>query len=195
MKLSVLIPSIPSRFDRMITLYNEIQSQCTGREVEILCFVDNKKRSIGYKRDALTQLAQGDYLTFIDDDDWVEPIYIEEIMQAINTGADVLCPKISCIVNQGNEFIVNYSIHNQNEEARIIKGVWVDVTRKPLHNCIWKSSIAKSEHFPDASYGEDGHWAKRLHGKVKSEHIINSIISHYTYDKAITEAALIFPKD
>ena len=193
MKLSVLIPSIPSRIAAMYKLFNDIETQSKGKDIEILSFMDNKKRSIGYKRDALVQIARGDYLTFIDDDDYIKPVYISAILKAIESGSDVLSPKIECTINGGNKFIAIHSILNENQEARTTNGTWINVTRKPLHNSIWKSSLAKSERFPDASYGEDGHWAKRLWPKVKTETIIDEIISGYRFDKEITEAEYIFP--
>ena len=50
-KLSVLIPSIPSRFKRFQKLFEKINAQATN-EVEIFGLFDDKKRSIGHKRDA-----------------------------------------------------------------------------------------------------------------------------------------------
>lgn len=193
MKLSILIPSIPSRIVRMTKLYGNIYIQSENHDVEILCLIDNKKRTIGQKRDALVQMANGEYLTFVDDDDHIKPCYIEQILKSVDSGKDVICPKIECSINGGNKFIASHSILYENQEARIIDGKWIDVTRKPLHNSIWKSELAKSERFPNASYGEDGHWAKRLWPKVKSEYVINEVISSYIYHKLITEAEIIFP--
>ena len=67
-KLSILIPSIPSRFRRFQKLFEKINAQATN-EVEILGLFDNKKRSIGHKRDALVQMSKGEYVCFCDDDD------------------------------------------------------------------------------------------------------------------------------
>ena len=50
MILSILIPSIPSRFKLVQKLYKTIEGQIRDREVEILVLIDNKKRSIGAKR-------------------------------------------------------------------------------------------------------------------------------------------------
>ena len=73
-KLSILIPSIPSRIqDRMIPLYHKLQEQIrkldNPKDVELLCVIDNKRRSIGYKRESLVYIARGNYLAFVDDDD------------------------------------------------------------------------------------------------------------------------------
>lgn len=57
--LSILIPSIPHRIDKMKRLFERLQEQIGDKNIEVLSFLDNKKRSIGLKRDALVQLARG----------------------------------------------------------------------------------------------------------------------------------------
>ena len=50
MTLSILIISIGERFEKLITLYNKINDQIKDYPVEIICFTDNRKRTIGEKR-------------------------------------------------------------------------------------------------------------------------------------------------
>jgi hypothetical protein len=59
MKLSILIPSVPSRrkffLDRLL---DDLEKQIGDRnDVEILVLYDNKKRSLGQKRSDLLNLA------------------------------------------------------------------------------------------------------------------------------------------
>jgi glycosyltransferase involved in cell wall biosynthesis len=202
LKLSILIPSIPNRINKMAALFGKLQAQIDKYHfdnIEILSFLDNKKRSVGYKRDALVQMAMGEYLAFCDDDDDVYDNYLQEIMKALNDNidnenVDVVVFSEDCTINGENKFTVKFGIEYPNEEAHKINGLWVNITRKPFHSCIWKSSIAKSEHFPDASYGEDWHWCKRLLTKVKTQGRINAVIKRYIFNKKTTEAALVFPK-
>jgi len=91
MKLSILIPSIPSREDRLNRIYAKLLDQVGERDVEILVFIDNKKRSIGLKRDALVQMSIGDYVAFVDDDDDVSDDYIDEMLIGCEAGKDVIC--------------------------------------------------------------------------------------------------------
>ena len=195
-KFSILIPSIPSRFTKLIKQFTMLSQQCEGKPVEILAFTDNKKRSIGYKRDALVQIAKGEFLSFVDDDDLVELYYVDEVLKAISEhpDSDLFTLKMTAAINGGNPFIVDYDLKYENEEAQQINGVWRDIKRKPFHNNIWRTTIAQSERFPDASYGEDYHWAKRLHPKVKTSFKIDKIMSHYFFDDKVTEAEHIFPE-
>ena len=64
MKLSITIPSLPSRLDKFSSLFTKIQNQIPNgsKEIEILSLIDNKNKSVGRKRQALFQLARGDYV-------------------------------------------------------------------------------------------------------------------------------------
>lgn len=198
MLLSIVIPSIPSRINKFfIPLYDKINSQVSKYDnIEILAFFDNKKRSIGYKRDALVQLAKGDYIVMVDDDDDISDTFVDEIMSIIDgSDIDLVTFNTGASINGGNLFTVRYDLTFENEEAHQVNDQWVDIKRKPFHNMVWKTSIAKSERFPDASYGEDYHWAKRLHPKVRSSRNIDKILMFYRYNDKVTEAEYVFPQD
>jgi glycosyltransferase involved in cell wall biosynthesis len=196
-KLSILIPSIPSRVEKyLLPLFDKLQSQIGSLDVEVLCFVDNKKRSIGLKRDSLVQIARGDYVAFVDDDDEISNDYVSSLLTATEAAADVIVFKQITTINNGNPFIVDFGIEYENEDARYDEyGLWQDIKRKPFHVCAWKRELAQSVRFPDASYGEDWHWAKRVLESVKTQHRIDSVLHMYRYNDAVTEAELVFPKE
>lgn len=193
MKLSILIPSIPSRFARLKLLWEVLTPMVEGLPVEILVFMDNKKRSVGLKRDALVQMAKGQYLSFVDDDDRIYSNYVTEMLGAIKKGPDVVSIQQHATINDGNKFLVSYGLNNENQEARKVNGVWVDVDRKPFHTCAWKTEIAKRHHFPDASYGEDWHWCERVLKDVRTETVLTAPIMCYHWNEDVTEAELIYP--
>jgi glycosyltransferase involved in cell wall biosynthesis len=72
--LSILVPTVPSRVATMFPkAIQAILGQITDhKEVELLGLFDNKARTTGAKRNALLDIARGEYVVFIDDDDWVE---------------------------------------------------------------------------------------------------------------------------
>lgn len=193
---SVLIPSIPSRIGRFLCpLLSKLEAQAHGQPVEIISLLDNKKRSIGLKRDALVQAARGEYLAFVDDDDDVSDDYISSILNAIHTNPniDIITFNQKAIINGGNPFTIRFGIENSNEQAwKNLNGFWQDIVRKPFPICVWKSKIAKEHRFPDASYGEDWHWAERVLICVKTQTRIEKTLYTYRYDDRVTEANLDF---
>jgi hypothetical protein len=189
-KLSILIPSIPSRFEKMQNLYNRLLVECENLPIEILCLVDNKKRSIGEKRDDLVQLAKGDYLTILDDDDNFFEGYAKEILEGIGWGVDVVCFKQEATLD-GKSFYVDFSLKYENEPAKLDNNEnYIDIKRLPFHCCVWKSSIAKSERFASVGYGEDWDWCKRLIPKCKNEYKVNKVLHHYIFNSETTEAPI-----
>jgi hypothetical protein len=187
-KLSILIPSIPSRFEKMQNLYNRLLIECENLPIEILCLVDNKKRSIGEKRDALVQLAKGDYLTILDDDDDFFEGYAKEILEGISWNVDVICFKQKSTLD-GKSFYVDFSLTNKNETAQLDDNEnYVDIKRLPFHCCVWRTKIAQSERFSNVSYGEDWDWCKRLIPKCKNEYKVNKVLHHYIFNSETTEA-------
>ena len=100
-KLTILIPSIPSWFKRFERLFDRINDQASKSDivVEVLGLVDNKKRSIGHKRDALVQMSKGEYVCFCDDDDDVSDNYVESLLEGIKHNPVVVCFKHRSIIN------------------------------------------------------------------------------------------------
>ena len=198
-KFSILVPSVPSRItDRLLPLYEKIEKQIGDRtDVEVLVFIDNKKRSVGYKRDALVQMAQGQFLAFADDDDDVSDDYVASIVGAIekDPDADVIVFTQGVTINDGNEFKVFFGIEYDNERGKKdASGKWRDIHRKPFHVCAWRTELAHKERFQDVSYGEDWDWVQRLLPHVKKQVRIDKVLHYYKYDDQVTEAARVYPE-
>ena len=182
--LSILVPSIPSRFDKFQRIFTKLQLQAEGRNVEILGLFDNKKRSIGLKRDALVQASKGRYVAFVDDDDNISPDYILKILQAIQTDPDVVTFKQNCIID-GEQCLVDFDLnHTENEPFTPGK----TIKRLPFHVCAFRGDIARKYHFPDKMYGEDWEWCAKVLQDVKTQHKIDEVIHIYIFDSQVTEA-------
>ena len=120
-KLSILIPSVPSRKTQMIELLDSLENQLLslGRsnDVEILVFYDNKLRTVGAKRNDLLYLAKGEYLAFIDDDDNVSDSYFKLDFHTI------VCAGLPVHVSGGRASLYSYSIpylHNISGPSSIV---------------------------------------------------------------------------
>lgn len=192
-KLSVLIPGVPSRIQEAALLIAKLERLSAGLPVEILYFLDNKKRSIGAKRNALASIASGEYICFVDDDDDVSNGYFKEILK--NTGPDIITfdqlanikvseetAKISHIQEEIN-FHISFGINNENEQLH--DGI---VKRKPFHVCPIKREIAIKCKFGDNNYGEDWDFMEQVLRIAKTEKHIDDILHFYNFDETKTEA-------
>ncbi|MGH7144194.1 MAG: glycosyltransferase [Planctomycetota bacterium] len=190
--LSVLILSLHNRVERFLTpLLASLQKQVAARRnVEILTLIDNKMFSVGYKRDGLLQMARGQFCCFVDDDDWVSPDYISKILDCIagQPEADVIVFKQQVVLDGGSPFVVTFGLDYDDEPARQVDGKWIDIKRKPVHLCVWRSELAKAHRFADVSYGEDLHWSTRVLKDVKHLARIDAVLYRYDYDHTTSEA-------
>jgi hypothetical protein len=175
----------------MAKLQDQANACGFGTDVEILSFLDNKKRSIGYKRDGLVQLAQGAFLAFVDDDDIPYDNYVKDMVAGVmgaGESADVVVFTEDSQINGGNVFKVKFGLEYPNQEARQVNGKWIDITRKPFHSCAWRTTVAQSERFADTSYGEDWDWVRRLLPKARGQYRLSTTLLRYVYDDRVTEA-------
>lgn len=182
-KLSILTPSIPSRADRLAKLSEAIAEQIGDLPVEHLVLIDNKRRTIGEKRDNLLRLANGEYIAFVDDDDTILPGYVDELLRAINSAPDVITFEQHAYFD-GVLYRVNFRHGQPNNE------LLPDVlnTRAAWHVCAWKQSVALRSRFPWVQYGEDWAWAEPLNALELKEHHINKVLHEYRFRSEVTEA-------
>lgn len=188
--LSILVPTIPSRFAMAERLVKSIEEQIGDLPVELLYLGDNKRRSVGLKRDALIQLAQARFLCFADDDDFLHPNFCSEIVAAIrsNPDVDVVVFNQHATIN-GKKFTVRFGLEYENEQAQMgPDGEYYDIKRPPYHICAWRSALAQKYRAPDRSYGEDWIWIQQLLTEAKTQTRIEAILHTYRYDDRISEA-------
>lgn len=185
-KLSILVLTVPSRLRAFFPkLMMELQNQTQKyNDIEIIALYDNKKRSVGKKRDDILKLAQGEYLVFIDDDDRIADDYIDQIMTALYENPSTDCVVFDCIcrVNKGDGKLCKYGI--EFEYGDILDGK--EWRGKPAHTMVYKSTIAQKHHFSDMIYSEDYDWVGRAYHDIKEQTRIDKVLYHYDADYETT---------
>lgn len=182
-KWSILICTVPNRRDRMQVLYEGLEDQirrcssAAGR-VEILVLCDNKTRSVGFKRQALLDIARGEFISFIDDDDAVSVDYIEQILYALDYHqlpiVDLVTFAVKVTIDGKKEGIVRAS------KQYIPKDLWAPlqeyeppvIFRPPHMLMVWRTSVARKGTFPDENFGEDFKWARQCWPHIGHEVLI-----------------------
>lgn len=179
MKLSILICSIHSRASYLTNLLAILEPQLT-HDVEVLVELDSGESTIGEKRNTLVQAAQGEYISFIDDDDEVSSNYVYKILQAIKSRPDC-CSLTGVITWDGNnpevfEHSIKYPTWKTNSNNEPIK-----YERNPNHLNAIKRSIAIRYDFIPINHGEDRDWSMRIQDELKTESTIDGVIYHYKF--------------
>jgi glycosyltransferase involved in cell wall biosynthesis len=185
--LSILTPSIPSRIQRLGMdcqwLMSQLSEQIGGLPVEHLVLCDNRARSIGAKRQALVDIARGEYIAFVDDDDDVSDDYVARLLGATKTGADVITFRQQAIYN-GLESEVHFGINNQDGPFNP-GGITL---RAPWHVCAWKRERVQGCLFSESNYGEDLAWCLQARRRARTAHHIDAVLHTYRHDASTTAA-------
>lgn len=191
-KLSILIPSthtrrknfLPSILEQVYGQYESLPKE-QQEQVEILTLIDNKKQMLGDKRNVMVDMAQGQYIQFIDDDDRIEPDFISTLLHYIDEDKDVITFQVSVSINNNTPKIAYYS-KEYKKDYNTTKAYY----RIPNHICCVKKEVSLKSSFPSLKYAEDQAYAKLLLPHIKSETIIDRVLYHYDYNDNITETQL-----
>lgn len=185
MRLSILVCSLIKRrnyLSRLLcSLTEQIKKQDAAESVEILIHRDDGGWTIGEKRQALLEAASGEFLVYIDDDDYIVDDFVEVVLKVIQTKpVDYIGYQVMYFEDGIWLKPVYHSIKYKDhfEDAR---GYYRNITHiNPI-----RSSIAKQFVFDQKSHGEDTEWSKRIweSGLIKSEEYIGHPMYFYLYNR------------
>jgi hypothetical protein len=191
--LSILTASIPERSAQLAILTGKIAEQIGDLPVEHLVFLDNRKRTIGGKRDALLRIARGHFVAYVDDDDTVSPDYVASLVEAIKIAitppgsptdqVDVITFEQFARVDDSHAKIV-FGLRQQNQpfvpDTEVQRAAW--------HVCAWRRSVAILSHFPESNYGEDWAFAEPLNRIARASIHLDKVLHYYRFNSATTAA-------
>ena len=175
-ELSILIPCVFER--RQQDLFTHVVGQCKGTNVEVLALFDNRKRTLGLKRNALVRMAQGRYLCHLDDDDWVADDYVDELLAMIGRvqNPDVIMFDQSATINNAESFRVVTGVEYVNEQY-----TWGVVLRKPWTWCCWRTEFVRHIPFEDDTRTEDFTWLQKVWPVIGTHAKIDKVLHFYRY--------------
>jgi len=148
-------------------------------EVEVLSLCDDMVITIGAKRNRLLDMAQGEYLCFIDDDDRVLGDYISLILMALRSKPDCVGIKVLTTFDGGFPELREFRHGNR---GNIVEKDMI-MHSPPYHINPIRATIAKSVRFPDTNSQEDAAWAAGVQPLIKSGVAVPNILYHYNFSK------------
>lgn len=187
--LSIMILTIPDRRQMLLGLLSELKRQDALGWFEILVHADNRVKKIGEKRQECLNAARGRYVAFLDDDDMIGPSYVNDLIEATARDVDVITFIQRAVINGGNPFLVDFSIHhpvNEPTTGRPGGVLYRDIKRRPFHMCAWNARVAKKTPIPFTNWGEDWAWCEAMLREVKTEYHIPRVLHHYVYDDKVS---------
>jgi len=175
--LTVVVPAIPRRMKHgLMTVMDMLLTQSEGKPVEIMCLLDNFARNLSEKRNMAVKNAKGRFISFVDDDDLIEPDYIDEILKAIREN-----PKADCVV-------FDVLVHGYTPEPKISQydKDFEDkpYKRKPNHVMVWRRDVIRNHPWRVnySAVAEDTEWPWRAAADINEQVRIPKVLYHYQFD-------------
>lgn len=104
--------------------YDEIEKFCTDKEIVNIKVIYVPEANVSLARNKGIELARGDYITFIDDDDWVSENYLENLLQNAKRDAIVVSNVLSYNEDNhsyGKDYLGNAFANLKDESYSIFK--------------------------------------------------------------------------
>ena len=182
--LTVCILSLANRLGSLERILKELRYQSQKYKVQVLYLGDNKAMKVGEKRNAVLSLAEGVYITFIDDDDTIAPNYIEKIMGAMESKPDVITFQVrkffENVYSRTHVYRKDSGPIHRNPRNRLQE------FHEPDHLCVWKRSIIR-EAFPPKSLHEDHNWADKMNKHINTIVDIPEELYYYNFSRIDSE--------
>lgn len=172
MKWSIcVVTNLPHREIELTRIKGIIERQIKPyNDIELIVNTDEVK--VGEKRQRCLEMAQGEYINFIDDDDLIAHDYVETIYPLLD-GVDYVGFKLQMYQDGVKQKPTAHSLRHKtwSEDE---KGYYRGVTHlNPL-----KTELAKQSTFR-GSDGEDKRWAETI--TAKTQHYIGRFMYFYFF--------------
>ena len=130
-------------------------------------------------RNAGLTIAQGEYIAFVDSDDWVSKDYLERLLAALlDTGADIC--ECDVFRTSGEETISAQGIPAVfNTEEALEQLIYDGTFHQHVWNKLYRRTVIADILFPKGKTNEDEFWTYRVFGNAKTVAKISDILYFY----------------
>jgi glycosyltransferase involved in cell wall biosynthesis len=178
-KLSVLIATIGRRNDMFEKLMRHLLLWADGLPVEFIAYWNTGELSIGEIRQALLEEATGEYVCFVDDDDWLPEDYFKVILPVLTE--DYVGFNVE-LLEVGRHVALAYHSLRYTGWSEDDKGFYRAVTHlNPI-----KRELALLGTFRPGGAGEDESWARQVTPHTKTEVYLDRVMYYYLHDNLQT---------
>ena len=197
--LSVCICSLASRKKQAQKLFEKLSTQAKnlGR-VEVILATDCGEATSGYKRHLLSTKSNGEFISFVDDDDDVTPDYVKKIVAGCQKFPHVVTFNVLVVQEANKNSYARMNLHTLATPREVTPyGKSTDkkygevflVGMFPSHLCAWRRDIQrKIAYDPRLNCKDDAAWIEPTMAAnlATVEHRIAEVLYFYQYSNSGT---------
>lgn len=145
--------------------------------------ISQENQGVAVARNIGLDNATGDYILYVDSDDWIEKDMVERMLE-ISANADIVfCGNDAATSSENREISVDIKIENWNHEKLISEFIKHKIISGMLWNKLIKRSLTEGCRFnPKTGYGEDAEFLWQVLQNTKSMCVTNEVLYHHVPD-------------
>lgn len=174
LKWSILIATLGRRSTKLRRLLGEFAPQMpTDRSVEVIAYRNHGEKPLAEIRQALVEDAQGQYISFVDDDDHLPDYYIPEVLTRLD-GVQYVGWQMQAY-QDGQPLKPTFHSLRYGRWYEDNSGYYRDVSH--LNPVLIE--LARKVDFRRGLPPEDVSWVDQMRHFVTTEHYIDRVMYHY----------------
>lgn len=132
-------------------------------------------------RNAGLEIARGEYIAFVDSDDWVAPEFLERMLEAMReTGADICeCDILRTYGEENVQYAANASSVVYDTEKAMEELIRDGAFHQYVWNKLYRRAVIGDNLFPKGKTNEDEFWTYRVFGNAKKVVKIPDVLYFY----------------
>jgi glycosyltransferase involved in cell wall biosynthesis len=133
-------------------------------------------------RNAGLAVATGEYISFIDSDDWIEPEFMEVLLNAINTtGADIADCATRLVSEDGKELSIRGVAENETLDtvSALVRLVSEDRVFQTVWNKLYRRDVIGDILFEKGKYNEDDYFTYQVFDQAEKIAIVSKPMYNY----------------
>lgn len=151
-----------------------------AREDSRVKVIHKENGGLSDARNAGLAIAQGDYLSFIDSDDWVEQEFLEKLIKCLQEADADIC---ECEVNRTSGESWGESTASQHIVFDTISALEQLIQDEQLHQHVWnklyRRSVIEDISFAKGKTNEDEFWTYQVFGRANKVVKISDVLYNY----------------
>ena len=170
-----------------------------ARQDKRIIVINQKNQGLSAARNNGIKVAKGDYISFIDSDDYIDADFLKKLYTAATSNnADIAVGEIVWHKPQGDNVLLSF---RKQKVARTMENIF-NLCDMPKLNYVW-NKIYKKEllldndlFFPEGYRFEDMLWTPHVLEKCKKAVFVPYVVYHYCFnDNSITNSVYDSKKD